>query len=44
MVFKLIRAAQASWRKLDGQNLLPKVIKGVKFTNGIETNSDIAAA
>jgi len=44
MVFKLIRAAQASWRKLDGQNQLPKVIKGVKFTNGIETASDNAAA
>ena len=35
MVFKLIQAAQASWRRLDGQNQLPKVIEGVKFTDGI---------
>jgi transposase-like protein len=44
MVFKLIQAAQASWRRLDGQNQLPKVIEEVKFTDGIETNRDNAAA
>jgi hypothetical protein len=32
MVFKTIQAAQKSWRKLDGQNQLPKVIEGIKFT------------
>ncbi len=36
MVFKLIRAAQASWRKLDGQSQLPKVIEGVTFVDGVE--------
>ena len=44
MVFKMIQAAQKSWRKLDGQNQLPKVINGVKFTDGIETRTDHAAA
>ena len=44
MVFKLIQAAQASWRKLDGQNQLPKIIEGIKFTDGIEINREHAAA
>jgi hypothetical protein len=44
MVFKMIQAAQKSWRKLDGQNQLPKVIDGIKFTNGIEERRDHAAA
>ncbi len=44
MVFKMIEAAQKSWRKLDGQNQLPKVIEGIKFTNGIENNHDYVAA
>jgi hypothetical protein len=25
-----------SWRRLDGHNQLPKLILGVKFTNGLE--------
>ena len=36
MVFKLVDGAQKSWRRLDGHNQLPKVIQGVKFTDGIE--------
>ena len=36
MVFKLVEAAQRSWRRLDGHNQLPKLILGVKFTNGLE--------
>ena len=36
MVFKLVDAAQKSWRRLDGHNQLPKLIQGVKFTDGIE--------
>ena len=36
MVFKLIEAAQISWRRIDGHNQLPKVIEGVKFADGIE--------
>jgi hypothetical protein len=31
MVFKLIEAAQKSWRRLDGHNQLPKLIQGVMF-------------
>jgi transposase-like protein len=36
MVFKLVEAAQRSWRRLDGHNQLPKLILGVKYTNGLE--------
>lgn len=36
MVFTLIQAAAKSWRRLNGRNQLPKVIEGIKFTNGIE--------
>jgi transposase-like protein len=36
MVFKLVEAAQSSWRRLDGHALLPKLILGVKFTDGLE--------
>jgi len=36
MIFKLAEAAEKSWRRLDGRNQLPKVILGVKFTDGIE--------
>ena len=36
MVFKLIDGAQKTWRKLDGHNQLPKIIQGVKFTDGLE--------
>jgi putative transposase len=36
MIFKLAEAAEKSWRRLDGHNQLPKVIHGIKFTDGIE--------
>ncbi len=36
MVFKLVETAQNSWRRLDGNNQLPKLILGVKFTDGLE--------
>jgi len=39
MVFKLIMAASKTWRRLKGANQLPKVIAGVKFTDGIEVDS-----
>ncbi|MGY0782671.1 hypothetical protein ACW7BC_32840, partial [Azospirillum argentinense] len=35
MVFKLITAAK-TWRRLQGENQLPKVIQGVTFRDGIE--------
>jgi transposase-like protein len=37
MVFKLVEAAQKGWRRLDGHNQLPKLILGVKFTDGLDT-------
>ena len=36
MVFKLVNAAAKTWRRLKGENQLPKVVQGVKFKNGIE--------
>src|SRR5215203_4972240 len=36
MVFKLVSAAAKTWRRLKGENQLPKVVKGVRFQNGIE--------
>ena len=44
MVFKLIMAAAKSWRRLQGQNQLPKVVRGVKFHDGIEVANHISAA
>jgi putative transposase len=35
-VFKLVNAAAKTWRRLNGENQLPKVVQGVKFKNGIE--------
>ena len=34
--FKLIKAAEKNWLKLRGRNQLPKVIDGIKFTDGDE--------
>ncbi len=36
MIFKLAQAAERSWRRLDGHNQLPKIVLGVRFTDGIE--------
>jgi len=36
MIYKLAEAAEKNWRRLDGHNQLPKIILGVKFTDGIE--------
>ena len=45
MIFKLAEAAEKSWRRLDGHNQLPKVILGVKFTDGLEVvRSQVQAA
>jgi hypothetical protein len=40
-------AAEKSWRRLNGHNQLPKIILGIKFTDGIEvvrSQAQIAAA
>jgi putative transposase len=36
MVFKLVRAASKTWRRLKGENQLPKVVAGVIFRDGTE--------
>ncbi len=36
MVFKLVTAAAKTWRRLKGENQLPKVVEGVTFINGVE--------
>ena len=41
MVFTLVRAASKTWRRLNGANQLPRVIEGVKFTDGV-ANTDPA--
>jgi hypothetical protein len=35
MVFKLVQAAERTWRKLDGTELLIEVLRGTKFKDGI---------
>lgn len=44
MVFKLVTAAAKSWRRLRGRNQLPKVIEGVRFTDGIEVINETKSA
>jgi len=39
MVFKLLMAASRTWRRLKGQNQLPKVITGVTFRDGVEVTT-----
>jgi putative transposase len=36
MVFKLIKEAEKRWLKLRGKNQLPKLIRGITFTDGLE--------
>ncbi len=36
MVFKLVMAAAKGWRRLKGENQLPKVVAGVTFRDGTE--------
>ena len=36
MIFKLAEAAERNWRRLNGHNQLPKIILGVRFTDGTE--------
>ena len=39
MVFKLVMAAAKTWRRLKGENQLPKVVRGVTFRNGVEVTN-----
>ncbi len=38
MVFKLVMAASKTWRRLNGYQHLPRLIQGVKFTDGIQAD------
>ncbi|MCK4275924.1 MAG: transposase, partial [Phycisphaerae bacterium] len=40
MVFKLVLVAEKQWRRLNGSALLPDVIRGVRFIDGVK---DMAA-
>lgn len=40
MVFKIVMAAPKTWRRLKGENRLPMVIAGVKFTDGLATDAN----
>ena len=44
MVFNLVDGAQKSWWRLGGHAQLPKLILGVKFSNGLEVVPKKAAA
>ena len=36
LVFKLVMAAAKTWRRLKGENQLPKVVQGVTFRDVVE--------
>ena len=36
MVLKLVMAAAKTWRRLKGENQLPKIINGIRFKDGME--------
>ena len=40
MVFKIVEAAQKTWRRLDGHNQLPKVVRSVRFADGLEVTPE----
>ena len=42
MVFKLMQSASKRWRLLNGSNLLPDVIQGTQFIDGIKTQQAAA--
>ena len=44
MVFQLARVAEKHWRRLNGYELLARVIAGVKFVDGVELNIQAKAA
>ena len=42
MVFKLMQSASKKWRLLNGSQLLPDVIAGVQFTDGLKPQTAAA--
>jgi putative transposase len=43
MVFRIIMAASKTWRRLKGENRLPMLVAGVKFTRRCRNNRDIGS-
>jgi len=39
MVFKLVQSAEHHWRRLNGHQLIPDVIAGIQFIDGIKRNA-----
>lgn len=44
MLFKLTQCVERHWRRLNGPKLLPEVIEGVKFIDGIKEDNKERAA
>jgi putative transposase len=42
MVFKLMESASKGWRKLNGALLIPEILQGMKFVDGIKVAKDAA--
>jgi putative transposase len=42
MVFKLMESAAKGWKKLNGATLLPELIQGAKFVDGLKVAEDAA--
>lgn len=42
MVFKLVQAAQKKWRLLNGSKLIPDVIQGFRFVDGVREDQAVA--
>lgn len=42
MVFKLMESAKNGWRKLNGASLLPEILQGAKFVDGVRSTEDAA--
>jgi len=39
LVYKLVREAERRWRRINGHQLIPKVIRGVRFEDGVEAEA-----
>ena len=42
MVWQLARAAAKGWRRLNGSELISKIIEGVVFVDGEEKKTEVA--
>ena len=42
MVFKLCQAAEKKWRILNGSQIIPDVIQGVRFIDGVRQDKTAA--